>query len=153
MVNRTRAVGGGYSKHDIIGFVHVKQTETRARLIRTCDTCAHSYIYSTVRIYYDTTALQQCCFMYSGYTSRDSIYYCCRMHVPGTYILYRTYFATVRYCLPYAIHGSIDSCVVLVLAVGTTRLLVLLLLLATLLIAIVYCLLLMLHCSLLLYTA
>ena len=43
------------------------------------DTCAHPYLYSTaVRIYYDTTTLlQQCYCMYSGYTSRDSVYYCC----------------------------------------------------------------------------
>ena len=60
-------------------FVRMKQTKTTARLIRTCDTCAHPYLYSTaVRTYYDTTTLLlQCCCMYSGYTSRYSVYYCC----------------------------------------------------------------------------
>ena len=63
-------------------------------------------------------------------TQVDIPYTAVRVHVPGTYIFYRTYFATIMSsssssssaivasvvcCLPYAIYGSIDSSVLLLL--------------------------------------
>ena len=61
-----------------------------------------------------------------------------RVHVPGTYIFYRTYFAKtnsnssssssamaasfVCCCLPYAIYGSIDSRVLLLLDLNCMQL-------------------------------
>ena len=63
------------------GFVRMKQIKMTARLIRTCDTCAHPYLYSSRTrylvpgIYYDTaTLLKQCsCVVPGRCTSR----FCC----------------------------------------------------------------------------
>ena len=60
------------------GFVRIKQTKRQhvwyvSYMWYLC-TCI---LYSTVRIYYDTSTLHQCCCKHSGYTSRDSVYYCC----------------------------------------------------------------------------
>ena len=75
-------------------WICMKQTKTTARLIRTCDTCAHPYIlYTThtpgimIQLHYSSVAA---CIV--G-THVDSVYYCCAC-ARTRFIFYRTYFAT-----------------------------------------------------------
>ena len=109
----------------------MNQTETTARRMRTFDTCAHPYVYSTYQVYISKYVL----YTYNmaavllhvvGTQVKNTAV---RVHVPGThYIVHTWYFTTndhssssstaasfVVCCLFYAIYGSIESSVLLLL--------------------------------------
>ena len=76
------------------GWICIKQTKTRARLIRTCDTCAHTYSY---KLYVYIMIQQHCAVLLHVVGTHElfSIILLCAcartlMHVPCTYntILY-----------------------------------------------------------------
>ena len=126
-----RFLSGRFFKQSQL-WIYMKQTETTARRMRTFDTCAHPYVYSTYQVYiskyvlYTYNMAAVLLHVVGAQVENTAV----RVHVPGThYIVHTWYFTTtndhssssstaasfVFCCLFYAIYGSIESSVLLLL--------------------------------------